>query len=117
MPAHSFLAISSELRHRLGIACNAMVLQMTEILANERLLSRAEVVAATGLSSTTLWREVRAGRFPAALRLSPNRVGFLESSVLTWIRDRRAAAIDTTEDEAPIVGRQEPRRKRLRHPA
>ena len=41
----------------------------------ERLLKTAEVCEITGLSKTTIWCEVRAGRFPESVSLSPNRRG------------------------------------------
>ena len=57
-----------------------------------RLLSPAEVRRITGMSSTTLWRERRAGRFPRPITLSPNRKAFLMQDVEAWIRGRVAAA-------------------------
>ena len=46
----------------------------------------------TGLSSTTIWRESRAGRFPSPIPLSPNRKAFRAQDVAAWIRARVAAA-------------------------
>jgi prophage regulatory protein len=51
-----------------------------------RILSRAEVRALTGLSATTIWREIRAGRFPQPIVLSPNRKGFREDDIAAWVR-------------------------------
>ena len=40
-----------------------------------------EVRERSGKSRTTLWRDVRAGRFPAPLKLGANRIGWLESEM------------------------------------
>jgi prophage regulatory protein len=50
-----------------------------------RLLRKAEVLARTGLSDTTIWRLEKRGEFPKGRRLSPGRVGYLESEVQAWI--------------------------------
>ena len=55
---------------------------------SERFMPKREVVQATGLSATTIWREYRAGRFPKPHSLTRNRVGWLESEVLAWMADR-----------------------------
>ena len=49
-----------------------------------RILLLKEVVARTGKSRTTLWRDVRAGRFPAPVRVGRNRIGWLESEITDW---------------------------------
>lgn len=56
--------------------------------ALDRILSRAEVVALTGLSGTTLWREAHAGRFPKPYRLTPGRVGYRKSEIEAWLAAR-----------------------------
>ena len=43
-----------------------------------------EVIARTGKSRTTLWRDVRAGRFPAPVKVGANRIGWLETEVDEW---------------------------------
>jgi predicted DNA-binding transcriptional regulator AlpA len=60
--------------------------------AGDRILSRAEVRALTGLSYTTIWREVRDKRFPRPISLSPNRKGFLASEIDDWLRKRADAS-------------------------
>ncbi len=37
-----------------------------------------------GKSRTTLWRDVRAGRFPAPVKVGRNRIGWLESEIEEW---------------------------------
>ena len=38
----------------------------------------------TTLSRSTIWRMVKAGTFPAPVRLSPGRVGFRVEDVEAW---------------------------------
>ena len=54
-----------------------------------RLLSKQQVVAATGLSRATIDRERRAGRFPPPIPLSPRRVGWSVDDIENWIADKR----------------------------
>ena len=49
-----------------------------------KILLLKEVVARTGKSRTTLWRDVRAGRFPAPVKVGRNRIGWLESEITDW---------------------------------
>jgi len=58
----------------------------------EYFFSRAEVCKLTGLSATTLWREIRAGRFPAPVALSPNRKAFRLRDVAGWMSSRQKGA-------------------------
>lgn len=54
----------------------------------DRVLCLQEVVKLIGLSPATLWREVRAGRFPQPLLISPRRRGWRLSSVIAWLASR-----------------------------
>jgi prophage regulatory protein len=54
----------------------------------DRFLPTEQVLEITGWSKQTLWREMKANRFPAAIPTSPNRVGWLESEVAEWQRRR-----------------------------
>jgi len=54
-------------------------------------LPRAVTEIRVGLSRTTIWRLQRRGQFPRQVRLSPNRVGWLESEINAWIAARAAA--------------------------
>ncbi len=49
-----------------------------------KILLLKEVVARTGKSRTTLWRDVRAGRFPAPVKVGRNRIGWVESEIADW---------------------------------
>ena len=53
-----------------------------------------EVVEATSLSRTTLWRRRRTGEFPTGFLLGGNEsraVGWISSDIEAWIRSRPAA--------------------------
>ena len=54
-------------------------------------VSRDDLIVLTGLSETTLWRLEKAGDFPAKIRLSVRRVGWLRGEVEAWLRSRRTA--------------------------
>jgi prophage regulatory protein len=54
----------------------------------DRFLAKPEVLRIAGFSAATLWREVQAGRFPAPVPISANRVGFLESEVRAWMTNK-----------------------------
>lgn len=55
------------------------------------IIKRSEAILMTGLSSTTLWRLEKEGRFPARIPLSVNRVGWRRSEIEAWLTSRRAA--------------------------
>jgi predicted DNA-binding transcriptional regulator AlpA len=54
---------------------------------DERLMSRAEVCRFTDLSYPTIWKMMCEGRFPRPLKIARNRVGWLRSEVLAYIRN------------------------------
>ncbi|KRB14570.1 AlpA family transcriptional regulator [Rhizobacter sp. Root16D2] len=62
--------------------------------AGERLLRKPEVLARIGLGTTSLYAQIKAGRFPRAVSLSlgGRSVGWIESQVDGWIADRIAEA-------------------------
>ena len=55
-----------------------------------RSLREPEVRHRTGLSSPTIWRKEAAGDFPRRLKLGSRSVGWLESEIDGWVRDRAA---------------------------
>jgi prophage regulatory protein len=63
------------------------------------ILRRPEVSARTGLSSPTIWRLERAGKFPARVQLSANSVGWHESEVEAWIESRDRVNAEKVADE------------------
>jgi prophage regulatory protein len=56
-----------------------------------RLLAFKVVKTMVPASRTWFWREITAGRFPRPVRLSTNRVAFVESEILAWIQARDRA--------------------------
>jgi prophage regulatory protein len=71
-----------------------------------RLIRWPEVKKRTGLSRTTIWREVRAGRFPPPVSMSPSTSAWVDDEVDDAIekriaaRDRRALARRGEEQHA-----------------
>jgi prophage regulatory protein len=53
---------------------------------------RDRVQAETGLSTSTLYEEMTAGRFPKNFMLTGRAVAWLSDEVETWKRERLAAA-------------------------
>ncbi|WP_416311138.1 helix-turn-helix transcriptional regulator [Pseudomonas sp. W03] len=58
----------------------------------ERYLREEQVLECTTLSHATMWREIKAGRFPRQIRLSPGRVGWKASEISQWMNDPEAYA-------------------------
>jgi prophage regulatory protein len=66
----------------------------------DRFLTKPEVLRITGFSAATLWREVRAGRFPAPVALSAKRIGFLQSEIEAWVSNKVQARRDPRVGDA-----------------
>ena len=58
--------------------------------ALERLIGRKEVLILIGISNATLWRWIKAGRFPAPFKLGKTKVAWRSSVLATWIAQRTA---------------------------
>jgi prophage regulatory protein len=58
----------------------------------DRILRIREVLALTGLSASTLWREIEAGRFPPPVAISARGKGWLASDAYAWLKNRRHAS-------------------------
>jgi prophage regulatory protein len=59
-----------------------------------RLIPTKVVMAKTSKSRTGLWRSVKDRTFPAPVRISAGRVGWLEEAVDAWIDARVAEAAE-----------------------
>ena len=59
-----------------------------ETNTSERILKTDDVAELIGLSRTTLWRLQRSGAFPRSVNLSTNRVGWLYSDIMEWMKTR-----------------------------
>ena len=55
-----------------------------------KLLSLNQVCELTSLSRTAVNKRRNAGTFPAEVRISEKRIGFVESEVMEWIAARVA---------------------------
>ena len=53
-----------------------------------RIIDMVEVRSRTNLSTTTIWRLRNDGNFPDPVRISANRVGWIEAEIDSWIRQR-----------------------------
>jgi len=62
---------------------------MTPTTTTDTILRLPAVLARVGLSRMTLYRLMRAGQFPPALKLSPKAVGWRASDVDHWIEQRQ----------------------------
>jgi len=51
-------------------------------------LPLSQVLAATGVSRTTLWRMVRAATFPQPIYLTGRKIGWRQSAVQDWLDAR-----------------------------
>lgn len=54
----------------------------------ERVLRRKEVISMVGLGTTRLYELISEGKFPKPIKLSVRSVGWLESEVQGWIKER-----------------------------
>ncbi|MBR9650600.1 helix-turn-helix transcriptional regulator [Thalassovita aquimarina] len=55
---------------------------------NDRILRRQEVEGITGLSRSSIYRLLDCDRFPAPIRLTERRIGWRQSAIEAWIRER-----------------------------
>jgi prophage regulatory protein len=58
--------------------------------ALERLIGRKEVLILIGISNATLWRWIKAGRFPAPMKIGKKKVAWRSSVLATWIAQHSA---------------------------
>ena len=66
-------------------------------------LRRKQVCALLGVSHTTLYDWIRAGRFPAPIELGPNSRAWLREEVEEFLAQRKAAR-DDRHLELDLVG-------------
>ncbi len=71
----------------------------------DRMLRPTEVMARTGLSRTTIWRRVRAGKFPPPAVLGEQSIGWPESIIDEWCdsRPRRTYGATIPEENTEAV--------------
>ncbi len=60
----------------------------------DRIIREHELRMIVPYSSMHIWRLERAGRFPARIRLGPNRVGWSLREVSDWLDERKAERME-----------------------
>jgi prophage regulatory protein len=58
----------------------------------DRILRIDEVLAVAGISASTVWREVAAGRFPGPVPISKRGKGWLASDIRAWLASRQVTS-------------------------
>ena len=58
---------------------------------SDKLLRREEVEARVGLKRSSIYREMRAGRFPLPIKVGPRAVRWPERELEDWLADRPRA--------------------------
>ena len=67
-------------------------MQGQQAQARARILRRPDVELRTGLSRSAIYALMAKRQFPAAFPLTAKAVGWLESSIETWIAERASVA-------------------------
>jgi prophage regulatory protein len=57
----------------------------------DRMLRRPEVELMTGRSRSSIYRDIRAGLFPAATRIGRNAIGWPQSVIEGWLLSRSSS--------------------------
>lgn len=65
------------------------------------LLRLPEVQRRVGLGRSSIYRDVKAGTFPAPIRVTPGAVAWVSDEIDRWVAGRIAAA--RSEPTAPVV--------------
>ena len=58
----------------------------------QRLIRLAEVMERTGLKRNSIWRKVRAGSFPAPVKIAENAVAWHDAEITEWQESRPRVA-------------------------
>ena len=90
-PDHAGLTRAARRRRRAALLAGA---SLPERLARERLLSETEAATLLSLSRSSWRRLWQAGRAPAPVRISPNRLAWRLGDVLDWAAERPVVDLD-----------------------
>ena len=82
-----------------GLRCAEKCATLHSMHGDKILLGPRDVVLATGLSRTSIWRLESAGDFPRRRQITKQRVAWLASEVVEWARSRPTA----DSEEAPVA--------------
>lgn len=58
------------------------------VVPRDRFLRLAEVEAVAGCKKSTIYKLIKAGKFPAGVRITSRMVVWPESAVLTWVQEQ-----------------------------
>ena len=58
-----------------------------------QLLTKIDVLVRTSMSQPTLYREIKAGRFPKPVHISPRRVAWPVETIDAWLEARSNEAL------------------------
>ena len=61
-------------------------------MSDDSILRPNDVLAMLGVSRSTLWRWVRAGLLPPAIKLGQRAVGWRRSTIERWLEEREGQA-------------------------
>ena len=54
----------------------------------DRFITKNQAADMCGISAVTIWRMEKRGEFPQRRQISANRVAYLESEVIGWMKSR-----------------------------
>lgn len=88
-----------EANKRSGEAAKDEAANTSEVVVG-RIFGAADAAACFGVSFSTLKRGWPVGKFPAPIRVSENRIGWLEIDIARWQRERIAERDARTTEQA-----------------
>ena len=75
---------------------------------HRRLISKSEVLKQIPISTATMWREIRADRFPKPVRVGARRIAFFQAEIDAWLarriaeRDGKISKVSATAARVPL---------------
>lgn len=63
---------------------------VNETAVQLRIIRRPEVESRVGLARSTIYELIKEGKFPAPVQLGARAVGWFESEIEAWLRDKAA---------------------------
>lgn len=67
------------------------------------ILRGKQVEKKIGKSRTQIWRDIRAGTFPAPVELGPNSVGWFEDEISEWLNNRPRVNYASVPDDGDFA--------------
>ena len=66
----------------------------------DKLITRREVEELTGITRSTIYREMHAGRFPLAVRIGRRSVRWNAAEIVDWVKSRQRWTNETGRSAA-----------------